>query len=423
MDCKKYLLVFLTGLFISHSANAVYETNIDTASTWLASQQNLDGSWGSGDSLKFIYTVEAVEAFRSIGLRNDAYYQGITWLENHATNNADYQARRALTLNAHGDNVIDVIAQLESAQNIAVMGRDAWGVSVEYLQSPVDTAVVTRALSIIGTSADLQAAIDYLKAIQLTGAGDQGWPVALETNTDPFSTAMVVKALVALQSIDPTVSTNISNGVSTLGTLVNTGSPIDLQAHTAHAAFLAGNNAIADPLLTNLASTQGGDGSWGSNIYNTALVMRAFAAADGLDTAANQSDVVIPDANLRAVINEALGRNIMDTIDRAELLRLTDLVAVNRGIDDLTGLEFALNLVTADLQNNNITDDTPLNGLPNLVTVNLDGNPVANMGDDGFDDDIPTLPEWGMIIMACLLLWQVIKRQRENDNNDSGLAA
>lgn len=412
----------LACLGLSSHSFAIYETEISHASTWLEAQQNADGSWGAGNAARLVFTAEAVDALRASGLRNSAYYKGITWLENHASDNADYQARRALILNAHGDDVSSAVNELESSQNTSISGRDAWGSSATYLQAPVDTAIVLKSLGVIGSTADLQAAIDYLKAAQIS-SGNQGWPVALESAADAFSTAMAVKALVALQGVDGSVTTNINNAVAALDNLVTTFSPTSLQAHAAHAAYLAGDNVQANGLLSNLSSTQAVNGSWNTQIYDTALAMRAMAAAGGLDTPANQSDVLVPDANLRAAINLALGRNVMDTIDRAQLLLLSDLVAVNQGIDDLTGLEFAANLVNADLRNNNISSTAPVDSLPALVTLQISGNPVAGGGFDS-DEDIPTLPEWGMIIMACLLMWQMIKRQRENDQQPpTGFAA
>ena len=79
-------------------------------------------------------------------------------------------------------------------------------------------------------------------------------------------------------------------------------------------------------------------------------------------------------------------------------------------ISDLTGLEWALNLQTADLRNNNITSTTPIDGLTQLASVLLDGNPVTVA--NNADEDIPTLPEWGLILMAALLLISAARRQQ-----------
>lgn len=404
--CIPLIIVLLIHPTLSF---ATYETNNINAATWLSGQQSPDGSWGATPAEKFLYTVEAVQALRAVGQRNGAYFSGITWLENHAADNADYSARRVLALAAHGDDVSAEILALTNVQNVGVAGRDAWGLSAVYLQSPLDTALILNSLVALGASANVQAAINYLKTVQLGGT-DQGWPLALESASDPYTTAMVLRTLATLTVQDPTLATPIANGFSTLRASVDATSPVYLLALAAQAAWLAGNTTTAQTWLTLLAGSQAGDGSWSAQVYDTALAMRALATADGTDSAANQSSVLIPDKNLRTAINMALGRNAMDSLDRSELLRLTNLAAVGMNINNLTGLEWALNLQSADLRNNNITSTTPIDGLTQLASLLMDGNPVA-VAFVGEDDDIPTLPEWGLIIMAALLLLSAARRQ------------
>lgn len=368
-------------------------------------------------------TAEAVKALRASGLRNEAYYRGITWLENHSGDNTDYDARRAIALNTYGANVAaQWLALLDDAQDTALPGRNGWGISAHYIEAPVDTALALEGLNRTGTSSgsasvSIQPALNYLKAARISSAG---WAVGAQSSSDPFSTALVIKGLVPWLSLDSSLSTPINGGISHLQSTVNGSSPIALQAMAAHAALVAGNSSAASTWLSALNTSQAPNGSWASGrVYDTALALRAFAAADGLDTNARQTTVSVPDANLRAAINAALGRGALDTLERGELAQLTTLSATNRSIDDLTGLEWAVNLATLDVRNNNITSTAPVDDLPQLVTLLVDGNPVA--GGDGFeaDEDIPTLPEWGMILMAGLLMWQLYKKQREHDDNHS----
>lgn len=370
LRCFLFLpLLLLTSV---QPARAEYRNNIDLAAQWLVSRQNNDGSWGSAEGARFILTVETVQALYATGLRNNAYYRGVTWLENHAAGNADYSARAALALAAHGDNVAAAVAGLSAAQNTTVAGRSGWGVGAGYLQSPLDTALVLNSLAILG-GADEQAAIDYLKSAQLPNAG---WAAGQETTTDPFTTAWVVKALAPLQAQDATLPAALTNAANTLNTLVTSGAPPHLQALSAHAALLLDQTSVAQPHLAALVAAQASDGSWSQRVYDTALALRALAAADGLDSAANLSAVDIPDAKLRAAINTALGRNVMDSLYRGDLARLTTLNANGAGIGSLTGLEWAVNLTHADLRNNHITSTGPINGLAQL-NAQLAGNPVS----------------------------------------------
>jgi len=418
--------IWMVLFFITPSISfAIYESSTTRAAQWLQSQQNTDGSWGNIPGEKFILTVEAVQALRASGVHNNNYYSGLTWLENHAANNTDYLIRRALALSANGEGISsNLMAVLDTAQNTTVPEHNGWGIGSNYLQSPIDTALVLTSLDVLGTSTGtasvtIQPALDYLKAVQVGG----GWSISLASSTDPFSTAWVVKALVPWLSLDSSLSTPIASGVSALSSNVNAGSPMHLQALAAHATLLSGDNAAAQVWLDNISSNQAADGSWSGRVYDTALVMRAFASADGVDNPAGQTLVTIPDANLRTAINAALNRNAIDALDRTELARLTTLNAGNLGIDTLSGLEWAVNLTSLDVRNNNIISTTPIDGLTQLSSVLLDGNPVAVASNDYYDDDIPTLPEWGMIIMACLLLWQAWRRQREQDDTSTGLTA
>jgi internalin A len=113
-----------------------------------------------------------------------------------------------------------------------------------------------------------------------------------------------------------------------------------------------------------------------------------------------QEPVVFKDPMLEAVVREALSIPT-DPIMPADMLNLEWLEARRRGIKDLTGLQYATNLVDAKLDMNRITDlsplapltalsalsvsanqvsdITPLSGLSNLVILLLDGNPITNI--------------------------------------------
>jgi hypothetical protein len=100
--------------------------------------------------------------------------------------------------------------------------------------------------------------------------------------------------------------------------------------------------------------------------------------------------IYIPDANLRGAINMMLGKNWMDSLNAGELSSLTYLDATSMYITDLTGLEAAVNLVSADLAGNSISDISPLTGLQNLTDLNVDGNPLSN----SVDSDGDGLTDW-----------------------------
>ena len=87
---------------------------------------------------------------------------------------------------------------------------------------------------------------------------------------------------------------------------------------------------------------------------------------------------LIPDPNLRAAIAERLGKSPA-SITTEDLARLTTLVADEKGIRDLRGLEHATRLERIELRHNEIADLTPLAGLTRLNNIKLRGNRIADV--------------------------------------------
>ena len=104
--------------------------------------------------------------------------------------------------------------------------------------------------------------------------------------------------------------------------------------------------------------------------------------------------VDIPDRNLRAVIEKALGKDsgplhaIIETeegkaevvpITENEMATLTRLYGNNEGIQHLTGLEFAKNLEVLELRDNLVSDLSPLADLIRLERLNLQDNAITDL--------------------------------------------
>ena len=89
--------------------------------------------------------------------------------------------------------------------------------------------------------------------------------------------------------------------------------------------------------------------------------------------------VQIPDPNLRAAIAEELGKNPNAPISVGDMEKLGKLVVRNRGIQDLTGLQFATNLNRLSLRDNQISDLSPIASLINLRILALTYNPISDL--------------------------------------------
>ena len=94
--------------------------------------------------------------------------------------------------------------------------------------------------------------------------------------------------------------------------------------------------------------------------------------------------VRISDPNLRAAIAEEFGKSPNAPITAEEMERLRRLDVRERGIQDLTGLQFATNLSRLDLgrwgnTGNHVSDLSPIAGLINLQELFLNSNQVSDL--------------------------------------------
>ena len=89
--------------------------------------------------------------------------------------------------------------------------------------------------------------------------------------------------------------------------------------------------------------------------------------------------VVVPDPNLRAAIESALGIASGGAITVEQMATLTTLEAHDSIISNLTGLEYAANLSYLVLSRNNISDISALTGLTNLTILDLHGNSITDI--------------------------------------------
>ena len=89
--------------------------------------------------------------------------------------------------------------------------------------------------------------------------------------------------------------------------------------------------------------------------------------------------VHIPDTNLRAAIAETLNKAPNDPITDKDMKELRQLRADGRGIQDLTGLEYAANLERIEFRRNAISDLTPLRNLIRLNNIKLRDNVISDV--------------------------------------------
>ncbi len=95
------------------------------------------------------------------------------------------------------------------------------------------------------------------------------------------------------------------------------------------------------------------------------------------------ASVHIPDPALRNVIVNVLGLSANKPITTEDMAKVNHLSwehhIADRGIQDLTGLEYAMNLESLVLQGNQVSDLSPIAGLMNLRYLFLRGSPISDL--------------------------------------------
>ncbi len=124
--------------------------------------------------------------------------------------------------------------------------------------------------------------------------------------------------------------------------------------------------------------------AWTSNFDNvvSALHFSDDAVPQPVDPVTEYAPgdlVSIPDPNLRAVIEERLGKAPRTPITAAEMARLERIIADDAGIRNLTGLEAATRLERIEFHRNAISDLSPLRGLTRLNNIKLQGNKITDV--------------------------------------------
>ena len=136
--------------------------------------------------------------------------------------------------------------------------------------------------------------------------------------------------------------------------------------------------------ITNLTTDANGRAqstlTLGSDTGTNTIRVRVEGISESVTFNAIAKAVVnIPDPGLSAAIEATLDKPSGDPITVDEMATLTRLDAAERGISDLTGLEFATNLTFLNLRSNNIQDISPVSGLINLTYLSLSDTGISDI--------------------------------------------
>ena len=146
---------------------------------------------------------------------------------------------------------------------------------------------------------------------------------------------------------------------------------------------------------------------------------------DNADDDLPGDDILIPDPNLRELIEEALALESGSTIEPEDMASLTELTGNYRNVQSLAGLEHAVSLRDLRLGRNRITELSPLAGLQSLSYLWLGGNRIRDLSPLAGLDSLATLGLGGNEIADLSAVVQLVNLTRLsldlNDLDDSAL--
>ena len=160
-----------------------------------------------------------------------------------------------------------------------------------------------------------------------------------------------------------------------------------------------------------------------SNLTDTITV--TINVTNIAETSTATTAINIPDNNLRAKIEAALGKASGAPISAAEMETLTSLTAQDSSISNLTGLETATNLTTLKLGNNSVSDLSPLMTLTKLTELQLWDNSISNISAVARLANLTHLYLWGNAIsdISAVARLTNLTHLRLGENSISNISA
>lgn len=430
---------------------------------YLVKNQKGDGSWYAREAIKVQSTAAALEALMNAGIRSgETFGAGTAWLGNSESPSTDSQARKLIALNDAGYSITTASSLLSGGRN----SENNWGSYAGHQTSVIDTGLALAAMVRVNGAFNDFGICALLRAQSST---DGGWPHLLPATGAPIhigKTALLPTVYMALglkRYVDAGnwVSTTCTvSGVSTTYTFTNVlNAAISGLAATQHADGGFGENPASTPLETALvysaiqainpshaalaaaqnylvigAGKPGADGSWGGDPLTTALALKTLPTVTLPDTDRDG----LPDV-VEAAMNNGSSTTVADGRDQApgngqSIVGVTAPLPLPAAI---LGQAYSYNLAQAGLSGFALSTG----GLPPGLTLSpgglLSGTPtqsgafsfqyqaspsftqlaqlsVTAPGATTTDGDVPTLPEWGMLIMGALLFGSILRHTKKS---------
>ena len=454
-------LLFAALTTLPTSGWAATAAQITTARTnalaYLYQSQNPDGSWGALPGVQVTATSAVIESLLSAGVSRGATYNAaVAGLANAQPTSTDGLARQLDTLYHAGNDTSAQLAQLTAAANAV----SAWGTLPGQGSNVADTALAMTALidaSITYSNSSIATAACNVLIPGQTASGGWGYlpkPVASGAPAGLATPAILptAYAILALQKVSGrfsgvtcsgtgyTFSTLMANGVTWLLTKKNadngfgeagtSGALETALAYRAIAAAAPGHAALA-PAQAYLVASQQANGAWAADPLQTAMVVQSLGGGALTDS----KGVGVPDAVASVIWPSGQGnaRNLVSgngkSVSGQTTSSLIGVASLNQAFSGQLAAPagtgpFTYRLISGALPdgvtlaaNGTLSGTATASGTFNFTyqvtdaqnhSTTLAGQIVADAG----GAEVPTLPEWGAILLALFLLSQVMLKQQ-----------
>lgn len=271
---------------------------------WLFQHQRGDGSWSAAAGLEVQTTSATLNAFMNAGIhQGNNFNAGVAKLANSQPASTDGKARQVATLRQVGNDVTQLVAQLQAAGNQNI----AWGSLPGHGSSPADTALALSALidavpapgySSTNAQTALCAAILPTQRMgggwSYLGQGSNAPPTAVNASIVPtaYTIVLLQKTINAFGLSQVTCGTTytlsavINSAISFLLTKQNgsdhgfgeDGVSSALETALAYLAiqYVNPSHSALGPAQGYLLGTQLTNGSWANDPFQTALALQTF---------------------------------------------------------------------------------------------------------------------------------------------------
>ncbi len=441
---------------------------------WLMSHQSGEGGWKESNGSAIQPTSAGIAALANAGVKQGyPYSAAVSYLQNAEAPSVDSLSRQIITLNNVGVNVTPLISKLNQWQN----GNNAWGAYKGYGSSLPDTPLAMLAEMQTHTFNTTTAPSTLCYGLMYAQRGDNSFSYLVNGTNTPGSLTSgslipTLYAMLALKSANTytgwsslscyqlqnnvwvlmtfTLNTMISNATTWVlgkqsasdGGFGDFGQSTVLETALAYQAL---NQLAPVTYATQLGNAQGylisqqrTDGSWGGDPLATALALQTLPAlAPGALADSNKNgvpDVVESFLGLNATAaNHTLALGNGQSVSGITTAQLIAIGVLNQ--------QFAYTLTASggtipyawSVASGYLPDGLVLNAATGQIsgTPTSEGNfnfsyavkdaanaslTVAAQIQISADNDVPTLPQWGVIVMALLLMGSVIVMNRRQHN-------